>query len=54
VCQLQRYGETEFAKFEQAYGKDLDTKLQSVAGLVDALDKKTPGLKNSPQDEGHW
>ena len=50
--QLEAYGQAEFTKLEQAYGKDLDAKLQTAARMIDELDKKTPGLKNLLKTKG--
>ena len=50
--QLTMYGETEFAKLEKAYGATLEEKLHSAAEMVEALEQKTPGLKNLLRSKG--
>jgi hypothetical protein len=50
--QLEQYGFDEFAKLERVYGKELDAKLQQAAVMIDALDKKQPGLKNLLRGHG--
>ena len=50
--ELERYGYAEFAKLENAYGETLDEKLRGAAVMIDALDKKQPGLKQLLQSKG--
>ncbi len=50
--QLESYGLVEFAKLEKAYGETLDEKLHAAALMIDALDKKQPGLKALLRTQG--
>lgn len=52
--QLEQYGYAEFAKLERAYGGEdkLQEKLRAAAVMIDALDKKQPGLKNLLRSKG--
>ena len=50
--ELDSYGSAEFAKLENAYGETLDEKLRAAAVMIDALDKKQPGLKQLLQTRG--
>ncbi len=50
--ELESYGYAEFAKLERAYGDTLDAKLEAARQMVEALDKKTPGLKNLLRSKG--
>ena len=50
--ELDSYGYAEFAKLERAYGETLDEKLNAAAVMIDALEKKTPGLKNLLKSRG--
>jgi hypothetical protein len=50
--QLEQYGYDEFAKLERAYSETLDTKLEAASQMVEALEKKTPGLKNLLKSRG--
>jgi hypothetical protein len=52
--QLEQYGVDEFAKLERAYGGEdkLQEKLRAAAVMIDALDKKQPGLKNLLRSKG--
>lgn len=44
--QLNDYSTREYAKLEKAFGSTLDDKLRAAGHMVEALDTKTPGLKN--------
>jgi hypothetical protein len=46
AAQLDAYGQTEFQKLQQAYGPELEAKLNAAGRMVVELDAKTPGLKN--------
>jgi hypothetical protein len=50
--QLGHYGYAEFAKLERAYGDTLDDKLRAAGQMVEALDKKTSGLKSLLKSKG--
>jgi hypothetical protein len=43
--QLEAYGQTEFQKLQQAYGPELEAKLNSAGLMVSELEKTRPGLK---------
>ena len=50
--QLESYGMVEYEKLVQAYPDTLDEKLRAAAVMIDALDKKQPGLKALLQARG--
>jgi len=50
--QLESYGMVEYEKLQWAYGDTLDTKLEAARQMVQALDKKTPGLNNLLKSKG--
>ena len=50
--QLEQYGFDEFAKLEQCYGRELETKLHQAAVMIHELDQKTHGLKNLLKSKG--
>jgi hypothetical protein len=50
--QLESYGMVEYEKLERAYGDTLEEKLRTAAVMIDALDKKQPGLKHLLQSNG--
>jgi hypothetical protein len=50
--ELETYGYAELAKLEKAYGPALDEKLRQAGRMVEALEKKTPGLKNFLKSKG--
>ena len=50
--QLESYGMVEYAMLEQAYGAELEDKLNAAGHMVVALDQKTPGLKNLLRSKG--
>jgi len=50
--QLESYGMVEYERLERAYGDTLDEKLRAAAVMIDALDKKQPGLKALLQSNG--
>ena len=52
--ELDSYGYSEFAKLENAYGGEdqLQEKLNAAAVMIDALDKKQPGLKHLLRSNG--
>jgi hypothetical protein len=52
--QLEQYGSDEFEKLTRAYGGEdkLQEKLRAAAVMIDALDKKQPGLKNLLRSKG--
>jgi hypothetical protein len=50
--QLDQYGADEFVKLEHAHGLALDDKLRAAGQMVEALDKKTPGLKSLLKSKG--
>jgi len=50
--QLETYGTAEFAKLQKAHGAALEERLQAAGRMVEALDKKTPGLKNLLKSKG--
>jgi hypothetical protein len=50
--QLEAYGEREYEKLSQAYGPELDAKLQLASKMIHELDAKQPGLKRLLQTRG--
>jgi hypothetical protein len=50
--QLVSYGEGEYVKLQRVYGDTLDDKLRAAGRMVEALDAKTPGLKNLLKSKG--
>jgi hypothetical protein len=50
--QLESYGLVEYEKLQRAYGDKLEEKLTSAGHMVEALEKKTPGLKNLLRSKG--
>ena len=52
--QLESYGMVEYKKLQRAYGGEdkLQEKLRAAAVMIDALDKKQPGLKNLLRSKG--
>ena len=52
--QLESYGMVEYDKLEKAYGGEdqLQEKLNAAAVMIDALDRKQPGLKALLQSNG--
>lgn len=50
--ELDSYGEVEFAKLERVYGQTLDDKLRAAGKMFEALEVKTPGLKNLLKSKG--
>ena len=51
-AQLESYALTEYARLERAYGSNLETKLQSAAQMIHALESKQPGLKTFLKSKG--
>jgi hypothetical protein len=51
-AQLEAYGHTEFQKLQQAYGPELEAKLNAAGRMVLELDAKTPGLKTLLKSQG--
>lgn len=49
---LESYALVKYAKLEQAYGAELEAKLNAAGRMVVALDQKTPGLKNLLRSKG--
>jgi hypothetical protein len=52
--QLESYGLVEYEKLQRAYGGEdkLQEKLRAAAVMIDALNKKQPGLKNLLRAKG--
>jgi hypothetical protein len=50
--QLITYGETEYQNLQRVYGPELEEKLRQAAEMVEAIEKKTPGLKRLLQSNG--
>jgi hypothetical protein len=50
--QLQRYAFAEFAKLERAHGAALEERLQAAGRMVEALERKQPGLKQLLKSKG--
>jgi hypothetical protein len=50
--QLETYGYAEFAKLKKAHGAALEERLQAAGRMVEALDKKQPGLKTLLRSKG--
>jgi len=50
--ELEDYGYCEYAKLQRAYGDGLEDKLRAAGQMVEALDQKTPGLKNLLRSKG--
>ena len=46
ASELESFGLVEYARLEQTFGSGLEDKLRSAGQMVEALDAKTPGLKN--------
>ena len=50
--QLESYGMVEYEKLQKVYGEGLEEKLRAAGHMVEALDKKQPGLKNLLKSKG--
>jgi hypothetical protein len=50
--ELITYGETEFVKLQRAYGPALEEKLRAAVVMIEAVEKKTPGLKTLLNSHG--
>ncbi len=50
--QLESYGMVEYEKLQRAYGDTLDAKLEAARQMVQALEKKMPGLNNLLKSKG--
>jgi len=46
AAELENYGLVEYEKLQKVYGEALEDKLRAAGRMVEALETKTPGLKN--------